>query len=99
MEVVGEIYRSWGWLLKAKDDRLEPKIAAYKDLLKKAGREVVENLKLSEETTAINSRFPPYSAEKLRSQIKKILDKTFWGVGGIFKIIRNRHRIRWLLLL
>ena len=52
MEVVGEIYRSWGWLLKAKDAKLEPKIEAYKDLLKKAGREVVENLKLSEETNA-----------------------------------------------
>ena len=52
MEVIGEIYRSWGWLLKAKDDRLEPKIAAYKNLLKKAGREVAEHLKLSEETAA-----------------------------------------------
>ena len=52
MEIVGEIYRSWGWLLKAEDDRLEPKIEAYKNLLKKAGREVVENLKLSEETAA-----------------------------------------------
>ncbi len=51
MEVVGEIYRSWGWLLKSKDAQLEPKIAAYRNLLKKAGREVVENLKLSEETT------------------------------------------------
>jgi multimeric flavodoxin WrbA len=52
MEVVGEIYRSWGWLLKAEDDRLEPKVRAYKDLLQKAGREVVEYLKLSEETAA-----------------------------------------------
>lgn len=52
MEVAGEIYRSWGWLLKAKDGELKPKIKAYKNLLKKAGREVVENLKLSEETVA-----------------------------------------------
>jgi multimeric flavodoxin WrbA len=52
MKVVGEIYRSWGWLLKAEDEQIKPKIAAYKILLKKAGREVVENLKLSEETTA-----------------------------------------------
>jgi multimeric flavodoxin WrbA len=52
MEVVGEIYRSWGWLLKAKDNNLEPKIEAYKNLLTKAGFEVAKNLKLSEETAA-----------------------------------------------
>ena len=52
MEVVGEIYRSWGWLLKAEDEELEPKIQAYKNLLQKAGREVAGNLKLSEETAA-----------------------------------------------
>ncbi|MCK4790699.1 MAG: flavodoxin family protein [Anaerolineales bacterium] len=52
MEVVGEIYRSWGWLIKAKDNELAPKIEAYKRLLGKAGFEVAENLKLSEETAA-----------------------------------------------
>jgi len=52
MEIAGEIYRSWGWLLKAEDDSLEPKIKAYKDLLKKAGHEVAGNLRLSEETAA-----------------------------------------------
>lgn len=52
MEVAGEIYRSWGWLLKAKDDQLEPKVEAYKNLLRKAGHEVAEHLKLSEETAA-----------------------------------------------
>jgi multimeric flavodoxin WrbA len=52
MQVVGEIYRSWGWLLKAEDDELAPKIKAYKELLKKAGVEVSKNLKLSEETAA-----------------------------------------------
>jgi len=31
---------------------LEPKIKAYKDLLKKAGHEVAGNLRLSEETAA-----------------------------------------------
>ena len=51
MEVVGEIYRSWGWLLRARDEELKPKIEAYKTLLKEAGREFVEHLTLSEETT------------------------------------------------
>jgi multimeric flavodoxin WrbA len=52
LEVVGEIYRSWGWLLKAEDDYLAPKIKAYKNLLMKAGAEVAENLRLSGETAA-----------------------------------------------
>jgi multimeric flavodoxin WrbA len=52
MEIAGEIYRSWGWLLKGQDDELKPRIDAYKSLLKKAGREVAGSLKLSEETAA-----------------------------------------------
>ena len=50
MEVAGEIYRSWGWLLKTEDDSFESKIRAYKDLLKKAGQEVAGNLRISEDT-------------------------------------------------
>ena len=52
MEVVGEIYRSWGWLLKAESKQLESKIHDYRKLIVKAGREVAENLKLSAETSA-----------------------------------------------
>jgi multimeric flavodoxin WrbA len=52
MEVAGEIYRSWGWLIKAQNEELQPKIRDYKNLLVKAGREVVENMKLSAETAA-----------------------------------------------
>lgn len=52
MEIAGEIYRSWGWLLKAEDDELKPKIAAYKNLLRRAGQEVAGKGRLSEETTA-----------------------------------------------
>jgi multimeric flavodoxin WrbA len=52
LEIVGEIYRSWGWLLKAEDDELKPKIKAYKDLLRKTGQEVARHQRLSEETAA-----------------------------------------------
>lgn len=52
VEIAGEIYRSWGWLLKAENKKLEPKIKNYKTLLAKAGREVAENKKLLEETAA-----------------------------------------------
>jgi hypothetical protein len=52
MEVAGEIYRSWGWLLKAENSELQSKITDYKKLLVKAGREVAGTMKLSAETTA-----------------------------------------------
>jgi hypothetical protein len=35
LELVAEIYRRWGWRLKAEDDRLAPRIEAYKNLLMK----------------------------------------------------------------
>jgi multimeric flavodoxin WrbA len=52
MDIVGEIYRSWGWLLKAENDQLASKIKDYKNLVAKAGREVAGNLKLSAKTAA-----------------------------------------------
>jgi multimeric flavodoxin WrbA len=49
-EVIAEIYRGGGALLTARDPALRPFIDSYKDLLRKAGREVVDNLRLSDET-------------------------------------------------
>lgn len=49
-EVIAEIYRGVGGLLKADAEELQPLIAGYKSLLRKAGREVVENLALSDDT-------------------------------------------------
>lgn len=49
-EVIAEIYRGGGEILRNPPLILNPLIWKYKRLLRKAGREVVENLKLSEET-------------------------------------------------
>lgn len=49
-EVIAEIYRGEGELLKSDSLILKPIIWSYKRLLKKAGKEVVQSLKLSEET-------------------------------------------------
>ncbi len=46
-EVVMEIYRPGGEILRAKNLRLRPLIMKYKKLLEKAGREVVEKGRLS----------------------------------------------------
>lgn len=67
MEIVGEIYRSWGWLLKSEDDEVEPKVRAYKELLQKAGREVAEYRKLSEKTTAELEK--PFLPEEMHLEI------------------------------
>jgi len=49
-KVIAEIYRSEGPLLLTKDKRQEPIIEKYKMLLQKAGREISQNLTLSDQT-------------------------------------------------
>jgi multimeric flavodoxin WrbA len=51
-EVIAEIYRGEGELLRANNLLLMPVINSYKKLLRKTGKEVVQNFKLSEETKA-----------------------------------------------
>jgi len=49
-EVVGEIYRGGGEILKIDNLLLKPFLAGYKKLLREAGREIVEKSRLSKET-------------------------------------------------
>jgi multimeric flavodoxin WrbA len=49
-EVIGEIYRSGGGILKDAPVIFKPIIREYKKLLQKAGMEIVEKQRLSEET-------------------------------------------------
>ncbi len=49
-EVIGEIYRSGGAILQEAPLILKPVISRYKKLLQRAGMEIVENQRLSEET-------------------------------------------------
>ncbi len=49
-EVIGEIYRSGGAILQEAPLILKPVINKYKKLLQRAGMEIVENQRLSEET-------------------------------------------------
>lgn len=51
-ELVAEIYRGAGELLKLEMPMLKPLIDAYKEALKKAGREIATDGKLSEDTKA-----------------------------------------------
>jgi putative NADPH-quinone reductase len=49
-EIIAEIYRGGGELFREIPFILKPLIWNYKKVLRKAGREIVENLRLSEET-------------------------------------------------
>jgi multimeric flavodoxin WrbA len=51
-EVIAEMYRGAGSLLTSKDPSLQPFVEAYKALLRKAGKEVAQNWRLSKETAA-----------------------------------------------
>jgi len=48
-DLVGEIYRGGGAILSDKFPFLEPRLRRYKDLLRKAGEEMVKNGKISAE--------------------------------------------------
>ncbi|MFH2012791.1 MAG: flavodoxin family protein [Pseudomonadota bacterium] len=49
-EIIAEIYKGGGEIFKETSFLLRPSIWNYKRLLRKAGREIVENLKISEKT-------------------------------------------------
>ncbi|MEW6201115.1 MAG: flavodoxin family protein, partial [bacterium] len=51
-DLIAEIYRSQGNLLTIDHEMLKPIVDGYKKLLVKAGKEIVKNLKLSDETVA-----------------------------------------------
>ena len=51
-EVIAEIYRGEGELLKQSNPQLDPVLDKYKNVLRKAGREIVELSRLSDDTMA-----------------------------------------------
>ena len=62
-EVIGEIYRGEGGLIRGFVPELQPVIEDYKRLLRKAGRELVSSLQLSEETKKeLEKPLIPYEA-------------------------------------
>lgn len=77
-EVIAEIYRGGGELLNVKHPKLESVIAQYKELLQKAGKEVVETLFLSEKTKSALET-PLVSAEDYRKSVNKGFDTILSG--------------------
>lgn len=77
-QVIAEIYRGGGELLRVKYPQLEPVIAHYKELLQKAGKEVVETLSLSKKTK-FALEIPLVSHEQYRESVNKGFDAVLFG--------------------
>lgn len=79
--VVAEIYRGGGEILRDPPLILSPLVYKYKRLLRKAGREVVENMKLSEKTVARLNE-PIVSDEMYIKGANQNFDKLFNSLLG-----------------
>ena len=73
-EVIGEIYRGCGEILRKAPLALKPAVWRYKKLLKKAGKEAVENQILSEEIISELEK-PIISADKYIAEANKHWDR------------------------
>jgi len=73
-EVIAEVYRGCGGLLRKPPAPLEPAVSQYKELLQKAGKEVVENQGLSEETISELEK-PIVSAEQFIAVANQYIDE------------------------
>ena len=73
-EVIAEVYRGCGGLLRKPPAPLEPAVSQYKELLQKAGKEVVENQRLSEEIVSELEK-PIVSAEQFIAVANEYIDE------------------------
>lgn len=73
-EVIGEIYRGGGAILKDAPLILKPVIRKYKKLLQKAGKEIVENQRLSKETRSKLEK-PLIPEERYIAEANEYFDK------------------------
>jgi len=77
-ELSAEIYRGGGSILQSRDPSFQPFLESYKQLLRTAGKEVVTNSKLSEDTVAQLEKpiVPiPNFAEEYRKRANKMVDE------------------------
>ncbi len=81
-EIIGEIYRGAGEIFRARNILLKPYIEKYRNLLRKAGREVVENLSISDETMReLEEPIIPY--EKYIEGANRYWDKMLAKIGKV----------------
>lgn len=73
-EVIGEIYRSGGEMLRSKNPSLQPLLESYKELLRKAGEELVQKGRLSPKTMKRLER-PLIPPDRYAKGMNKYFDK------------------------
>ncbi len=72
--VIAQIYRSQGELLKSEDARYKPPVERYKELLSRAGEEIAKNRKLSLELKQELEK-PLISEEEYAREVNKSCEK------------------------
>ncbi|UCH33791.1 MAG: flavodoxin family protein, partial [Armatimonadota bacterium] len=80
-EVIAEIYRAAGPLFEIKMPIVEPLLGEYKQLLRRAGREVVEHGRLSD-ATRVELDKPLVPADVYREQSNQGWDRALARIGG-----------------
>mgnify|MGYP001406522929 CR=1 FL=1 len=79
-EIIAEIYRGGGELLSQKNAMMKIAVGRYKKVLKKAGKELVENMKFSEETKKKLNK-PLISDQQYIKSANKYWDKMLSKAG------------------
>ena len=79
-EIIAEIYRAGGELLSQDNAMMKIAVSRYKKILRKAGKELVENMKLSEETIKKLNK-PLISDQQYIKSANKYWDKMLSKAG------------------
>lgn len=79
-EIIAEIYRTGGELLRHNSTLMKIAVSRYKKLLRKAGKELVENMKLSEKTIEKLNK-PLISDQQYIRSANKYWDKRLSKIG------------------
>lgn len=96
-DLIGEIYRDEGPLLQSKDPKHQKLIAAYKNLLQKAGSEIALNGKISEETQQmLESPLIPYEEyiERHNAFFHRLLSQTAFADCLRGRLVKNRSVLK-----
>lgn len=91
-EIIAEIYRAGGELLSQNSIVVKTVVSRYKKLLRKAGKELVENMKLSEETIKKLNK-PLISDQQYIKRANKYWDKRLSkaGITGVIQPINTSN--------
>lgn len=80
-EIIGEIYRGGGGFLAEHPSILKPLVFRYKQIVRQAGKEIVENEKISEKTAALLEK-PLLPEEQYISGLNQVINQMLKKTNG-----------------